>query len=166
MGIKLQYKISLLLNTVLSTLFLALGVFALVKEKIFDNTSVLIIALIFLFTFTFLLFNYLCFEIHKANRNNQPAGASLLVLSKLLFAVCCLMVGFIFFIVITTLITDYEILFSSKRSDAVFFFIFFVLLSLTGISMIMNCIAFFKALKQNKLIVNSVINTIGENTAP
>lgn len=166
MDTKLQYKISLLLNTVLSTLFLALGVFALVKEKIFDNTSVLIIALIFIFTFTFLLFNYLCFAIHKSNRNNQPAGASLLLLSKWIFAVCCVMVGFIFFIVITTLITDYEILFSRKKSDAIFFFIFFVLLSLTGISMIMNCISFFKALKQNKLIVNSVINTIGENAAP
>lgn len=164
MGISLFYRITLLVNAILSFAFLALGIVALFTATGFPAEAIFILSFIFGTYTCFLLFNFICFRLLKANKDNQPAAAWLKKYGRPLFIFCCVLVAAIFLLSAAGIVSSTDDARKiNNRSVTIIQFIMVALFALTGLLMIFNGIAFYKALRQNKMVVNSVINTIGDS---
>lgn len=130
-----------------------------------NGASIFILIFILGSCLVFLLFNYMCYRLLKANKENNIAPGWINNFRKLflvLSIIALIAIAFMFIAATTAFITDYN---GFPKKQRPFFFIFLLLMIALVSSGIENIVYYFKALKQNKSIVNSVINTIGENTA-
>ncbi|MFN8253284.1 MAG: hypothetical protein U0V75_15560 [Ferruginibacter sp.] len=164
MGINLFYRISLVVNSILSFAFLAAGIVAVFTAPDFPPEAIFFLSFFFVTYTCFLLFNFICFRLIKANKDNQPAAAWLRKYGRPLFIFCCVLIAAIFLLtaagIVSTLDDRQQV--NNRSLTAVSLMILF-LFALSGLSMIFNGIAFYKSLRQNKTVVNTVINTIGDS---
>lgn len=166
MGTKLQYKISLAVSTGISLLFILLITLSSIYIEQANEPVIFIFIFISGPCMFFLFFNYLCHRLLKANKENSTTAGWILNYRKVILVfmiIALVIIAFMFIASAFTFITNYREFPSRQRPFFTIFLLFTLVLTVSGIK---NSIYFFKALKQNKLIVNSVINTIGDNTAP
>lgn len=163
MGIKLQYKISLISNTVIAFGFVAIMLFAFTNLGAPDSmTAVIAVCIIFSYTVC-LLFNLLCLKLAKANNENQASSGWAIKYSSVIL-VCTIIVlviiAFIFIAAAVSLVNNSE-QYKSKQFKPYILFLSAIFISLaTGI---INIIFYYKTKKANKLIANNVIESIGQN---
>lgn len=163
MGIKLQYKISLISNTFIALGFIGLMLFAFTNLGAPDSmTAVIAVSIIFSYAVC-LLFNLLCFKLAKTNNENQASSGWTIKYSSVIL-VCTIIVlviiAFIFIAAAVSLVNNSE-QYKSKQFKPYIIFLSAIFISLaTGI---INIIFYYKTKKANKLIANNVIESIGQN---
>ncbi len=162
MDTKLRYKISLGINTAISLLYILLLVVASFNVEKIEAGVVFIIVFIFGACVICLLFNYVCYRLLKSNKENitAPDWMKKFRIIFLVFTIIALLVITVMFIAAAlSFFTDYDEFPKKQQPFYILFLLFMLALIVSGIE---NIVYYFKALKQNKAIVNSVINTIGE----
>lgn len=165
MGTKLQYKISLAVNTVVSLIFILVVALALLNTGQEDAVAIVMVTLISFSCIICLLFNYACYSLLKINKENKAVPEWIISYKKtilVLTIIALVIISFVFVAAAVTFFSNYTVFPSRQRPFYIVYLFFIFTLVVSGIE---NIICFLKSLKQNKLIVNSVINTIGENAA-
>ncbi len=163
MIIKPVYKVSLLINTILSILFIAVIIFGIFEIPSADSPTIIIAVLIILSYACFLLFNFICYSLSKANNENRLATNRIINYRKLIFLftiLAILITAFMCLAATFSFITEHQ-QFSKKQQP--FYIIFLLLLLISFISGILNTVFYRKAFKYNQSIVNAAINAIGNN---
>lgn len=164
MGISLFYRACLLTNVIISLLFLLLGLVALFTAPSVTPESILALFFIFGSFGLLLLFDFICYRLLKANKEKQQAPDWLRKYGRPLFVICCILVVAIIFFTFTALISSLQYSRRTQIQAVTFFMIlYFALFLLSAITFIFNGIIFYRALRQNKTVVNTVIEAIGES---
>ncbi len=158
-----MYKFSLLANTVLSIAFIGLVTYGLFQGTTPDPSTLFAICYTLLVYSSFLWFNYICLKTRHQNESLEllPFAKTGKILSVIVIILAILNILFSLLATLPFLIGETKA--GQSQLIGLFIFIFFSLTA--GVTAIINARLYRKALKQNNFIVNSVINTIGENTA-
>ena len=157
------YKLSLLLNTILSLIFIGLVAYHLIEDPELSTPAISAMCYILLIYPSFLWLNYICFKTKQALQNH----AIVLPHVKTGKILSVIIIIFAITVIIFTLLTLIPLFTNQSKAagaQVIGFAIFIIFSILSAVAAIINVMWYRKSVKQNKLIVNSVINTIGENT--
>ena len=133
----------------------------MVSEKILSPEDVIFLSL-FIFIFSiFLLQALLSRQLLKKNQQHNSLKRSNVVFAKTISIVAFLL-AVILIVAVVAGVVSFEMYATKQqlRNKAGFILTVFIVI-ISGLAAIINCIYYFKTIKQNKLIVNSVINNIG-----
>lgn len=158
-----MYKFSLLANTVLSIAFIGLVTYGLFQDASTESSTLFAICYTIIVYSSFMWFNYICLKNRQQNENLElsPAAKTGKIMSVIVIILAILNILFSLLATLPFLVGETKA--SQSQLIGLFIFIFFSITA--GVTAIINARFYRKALKQNNFIVNSVINTIGENTA-
>ena len=156
---------STIINGVLSILFLVLAVYAVVSQKNLSPEEVVFLVILLFSYSVFLVQSFLCWQLVKRNQQLTTIKRSIIVLAKII-SIIAFLLGVILIIAAVGSVIDFE-MYATKQQlpNSAGFILSAIIVSISGITAIINCICYFKIIKQNKLIVNSVINTIGDGSS-
>jgi amino acid transporter len=159
-----MYKFSLLTNTILSIVFIGLVTYGLLQKATPEAGTLFAICYIIIVYASFLWFNYICFKTKQLNESHEllPATKTGKALSVVVIVLAIVNIVFAALATLPFLAGETQ----ADKNQLIGLFVFILLSIIAGVTAIINAKFYRKALKQNKLIVNSVINTIGESTAP
>ncbi len=160
-----KFTISILISAALCALFLVLAFNAILSQN--KNTGQdFIFLLFFVFVYGFILLqSFVCWRIKKSNQQNTVPASRSIILGKII-SITAFLFGLI--LILCAIAGSFSFENYASKNQLRFkplFILTIAFVTLSGLVAIFNCIFYFKAVKQNKLIVNSVINTIGENTS-
>ena len=158
-----MYKFSLLLNTLLSFAFISLVTYGLIQKSAPDASTLSAICYIIVVYASFLWFNYICFKSKHLNESQEllPAAKTGKALSVVVIVLAIINIVFALLATLPFLAVETQ----AKKLELIGLLVFIFLSIVAGVTAIINARFYRKAIKQNKLIVNSVINTIGENAS-
>ena len=156
------YKPCRIINVVLSLLFIMVSIYALFTLDDFSVEGITVSLLLLFFNGIFLCFDFISHKIFLNNNQQKILSKNLILIGKIFFVInllCALGV----FLCATAAISSFFDTSSKEMQRQKLFYIFFLsLFLLSGITAVVNLIFFRKAIKLNKLIVNEVINHIGQ----
>ena len=155
------YRISLVVNTILSLLFIFISFYAVLIEQNLSVTSLSIAGTLLMLSTIYLWFNLICYKLNKANKEGIFISKRLKITGKVLFVFTLLSNLTVTFFMISAFIEMPDSETSSSKFRMIIFAFTLCLFLLIIISGVMNLIFFSKALRKNKTVVNQFINEIG-----
>ena len=155
------YRISLVVNTLLSLLFIFISLYAVVIENDFSTTSLSIAGTLFIMSTIFLWFDIICFKVNKVNKELSFISKRLKNTGNVIFVFTLLTVLAVIFFTVLAFIEFPDSDTSSSKFRVIIFAITLFIFLLTAVTGVMNLIFFRKALRKNKAVVNQFINDIG-----
>lgn len=155
------YSFSFVTNIILSVLFILVDFYAIFQDsRLSDKPIGFFIYFLCVYIF-FLLLDFLCFKLKKSNtllivfNNIQRKWGTAVTIITIILAVSLVIVTCAAF----TIFGNFASLQQMRFQPVYICFLSIILVS--AITTLFNAWYYFKAIKQNKIIVNMVINDIG-----
>ncbi len=156
-----SFTASIIISATSSLLFLLLFLYAVVSKKIISAEDVLFLT-VFLFIYSiFLLQSFLCWQIVKKNQQLYILSYRSVIVGNIICILSFLLAGVLILTTVAGVIyfkmygTKLHLLNKTRFTTTI------ILITISCFTSIFNCIWYFKVIKLNKSIVNSVINAIG-----
>jgi len=163
MDTKPVYKVSLVVNAVLSIIFIIVIVLGIIGTRVFAPATIIIITVFLAAYCCFLLFNLLQYQVLKANHQKQVMPDWCSRYGKTVFIFSILAVIAAAFMLLAATVAFLVEMDKFPKRQWPFYIIFLVLLCLSIITAVVNAVHYRRAIKVNRSIINSLINNIGEN---
>lgn len=157
------YRISLIINTFISALFIILISVNLVNNEKFKEEEILGFIFFLPVFLIFLLFNVTCFKINRSNTDNILLSPALKRRGRVLFVFN--LIAVVITIICITAISAAALTIGDadfRKSMLPIYLSFILVYFLSGVTAVINSIFFKRAIKINGLLVNDFINDIGQ----
>ncbi len=154
------YKASYIINSVLSCIFIILGVYIFTTiEKIFDTDAIIALGFLFIIYGIFLWLDYICAIVYKHNKKQISISEKIKKQGKIISITAVFLAVAVLFFTLTAAVSFFA--YSSMHRQWPFIILYLITFLLTGVTTIINVIFFSKKVKQNKFIIDEQINDIG-----
>jgi hypothetical protein len=160
-----KFTASILISTILSLLFLILAFNSIITQ----NKNVAedyIFLLFFIIVYSFILVqNFICWRTQKRNQQKSILKKRFVFWGKIISIIAF---SFGLILILCAIPGSFSFESYATKNELRFKLLFILTITfviISGLAAIINCFYYFKAVKQNKAIVNSFINTIGSNSS-
>jgi hypothetical protein len=162
MGTKLFYKISLIINITLSVLFTGISAYGFITDRGFSDQSFFIFTYLFIVYPSFIWFSLVCLRNERFNRDKVQLAPQQIKGGRI-FAILVIIAAasVIFFSLLALAAFPFSSFRGSRWQAIILLFVMFLFI-VSGVTAIINGAYYFKAVKTNSVIVNSLINNIGD----
>lgn len=155
------HRISIFTNAALSLLFIFLGFVGVLNSRSADSASLFILIIILFGYGIFLLFDLVCYRILKLNKEKAPLTGWIESYRKIIFVFSILALLSVLFMNIAATYAFMEDANTFPERQKPFYITFLLLLLLSSVTYVLNAVAYFKSVRENKNIMSAYINEIG-----
>jgi len=155
------YRVCLIINSVLSVLFIVLAFYVILIEGDTSTESLTIAASIVIPSIILICFNMVCFRVDKINKEQAPLSGRLKLTGKVFFVLILLIEVAIILATVSTVNSFLSLDDSGNKGQTISLLIPIFLYLVLCFTSIVSLVFFSKSLRKNKSLVSELINKIG-----
>lgn len=155
------YRVSLIINAILSLLFILLVTIGTLSVPKVEPTTIVILGFIFFAYSIFLLFDLVCKRVRTLNREKQHLPGWIKNHGRVIFGFTILALLIVLFMNLASTYAFIKYLNEYSLKQRSFYIVFLFLLMISAVSTIVNVVGYLKAIKENKNILSNYIEDIG-----